>query len=224
MKYINGGTDGHYITNGKYRYTIHDLPELDGGGRWWASEFPRILEPVFPGRVFEKCFDWCSGPGYCGFEVLDYGMCNSLVLGDIHTLAIEYANRTINDPENNCKDRVVAYNISRIDQLPTTEKFDLVIGNPPHTDKINLELDADQTRILSDVGWKSHREFFQNIGNYLTDDGVILLCENASPGAGPRHIFEPMATANGFKITHELFPSDFDIVKKPYYYLVIEKN
>jgi methylase of polypeptide subunit release factors len=223
MKYINGG-DGWYRTNGKNRYTVIDLPELDGGGRWWASEFPRILAPVFPGRVFEKCFDWCSGPGYCGFEVLDYGMCKQLVLGDIHPLAIEYANKTIDYPDNNCKDIVTAYNIGRIDQLPTSEKFDLVIGNPPHTSGVNLELDADQTRILSDVGWKSHKEFFQNIGNYLTDDGVILLCENASPGAGPKHIFEPMVKSNGLKITHELIPEDFDIIMKPYYYLVIEKN
>ena len=222
MDYIDQG-QANYKTSGPITYTVHDLPELDGGGRRWGWEFPLILRQVFPDRVFEKCFDWCSGPGYCGFEMLSNKICRTLVLGDIHPPAIEYANRTINDPNNNCRDIVKSYKIERVADLPKTEKFDLVIGNPPHTNAINPRLDWDQTRILSDVGWNTHREFFDSITEYLTDDGVILLNENASPGAGPRRIFEPMIDKNGLKTIACIRPKEFDIVKRPYYYLVITR-
>jgi tRNA1(Val) A37 N6-methylase TrmN6 len=118
---------------------------------------------------------------------------------------------------------VVAYNIDRVASLPEHEKFDLVIGNPPHSAGVNHELDFDQTRILSDVGWESHKEFFANIGKYLTEDGVIWLCENASPGAGPQEIFEPMIRENGFKINNRVDGEDFHIVNRPYYYLEITR-
>lgn len=208
-----------YVTYKNQKYKVYDELGLDGGGRSWGNEFPHLLKTLYPTRVFERCLDWCSGPGYCGFEMLDSEMCKSLALMDLHDLAIKYANITIE--KNNCQGQVVAYNIDRIARLPEHEKFDLVIGNPPHTASVNHQLDADQTRILSDVGWESHKEFFSNIGKYLTDDGVIWLCENASPGAGPVEIFEPMIRENGFKINNKMNIRSFHIETWPYYYLEI---
>ena len=210
-----------YITHRNRRYKVYDEWGLDGGGRSWGNEFPKVLRTLHPTRVFNRCLDWCSGPGYCGFEMMDQGVCKSLALMDLHDLAIKYANITIE--KNNCQDRVVAYNIDRVASLPEHEKFDLVIGNPPHSAGVNHELDFDQTRILSDVGWESHKEFFANIGKYLTEDGVIWLCENASPGAGPQEIFEPMIRENGFKINNRVDGEDFHIVNRPYYYLEITR-
>jgi 16S rRNA G966 N2-methylase RsmD len=208
-----------YETKGSTKYKIYDEYGLDGGGRNWGSSFPIYYKKLNPTRTFKRCLDWCSGPGYCGFEMMDFGLCETLALMDLHDLAIKYANITIE--KNNCQDKVVSYHLDRISNLPYHEKFDIVIGNPPHSSDINSELDADQTRILSDVGWTSHQEFFNNIGRYLTDDGVIWLCENGNTGAGPVEIFKPMIDANGFKIKNNFVPHDFDINRNPYYFLEI---
>lgn len=208
-----------YETKGSRKYKIYDEYGLDGGGRSWGSNFAKYYIELNPGKTFNRCLDWCSGPGYCGFEMLDFGLCQSLALMDLNHRAVDYANLTIQ--KNNCQDRVVAYHLDRISQLPAHEKFDIVIGNPPHSAGVNPELDADQTRILSDVGWESHREFFSNIGKYLTDDGVIWICENGNKGAGPVEIFEPMIEENGFRIKNNFIPSDFHINRNPYYFLEI---
>lgn len=211
-----------YITKGQTGYKIYDEYGLDGGGRSWGSSFPRFYQKLNPGRKFKHCLDWCSGPGYCGFEMMDHELCETLVLMDLHTLAIKYADITIE--KNQCADRVKSYCIDKISLLPKSEKFDIVIGNPPHSAGVNNDLDADQTRILSDVGWASHQEFFDNVGNYLTDDGVIWLCENGNPGAGPIEIFLPMIKANGFKIKNTFIPEDFHINNNPYYFIEIIRN
>lgn len=210
-----------YRTKGKIPYLVYDEYGLDGGGRLWGINFATDLKKLYPNRVFNRCLDWCSGPGYCGFEMLSAKMVDSLALMDLHDLAIKYANLTIE--KNNCGDKVVTYCIDQIEKLPLEEKFDLVIGNPPHSAHVNHELDFDQTRILSDVGWNSHREFFNNIGKFLTEDGVIWLCENASLGAGPVDIFKPMIEENGFKINNMIYFDNFNIISMPYYWLEIKR-
>lgn len=208
-----------YKTSGPTGYLIYDEYGLDGGGRVWGWEFPFELKKLYPQRVFQRCLDWCSGPGYCGFEMLDHGLCQSLALIDLHDLAIDYANISIE--KNNCQNLVSAYNLDAISKLPLHEKFDLVIGNPPHSPDINLFQDADQVRILSDQGWNTHREFFDNIGNYLTDDGVIWLCENINAGAGPVQVFQPMIEKNGFKIKNIILCKDHEDPRIPFYYMEI---
>ena len=210
-----------YETKGQITYFVYDEYGLDGGGRLWGCNFPKDLRKLYPTRVFDRCLDWCSGPGYCGFEMLSFEVAKSVVLMDLHDLAINYANITID--KNNCRDKVTAYCIDQVGKLPDHEKFDLVIGNPPHTSQVNRKLDSDQTRILSDVNWNSHREFFANVGKFLTDDGVIWLCENASPGAGPVEIFTPMIYDNGFKINNKIYFDDFNIISMPYYWLEITR-
>jgi len=211
-----------YETKGPNKFKVYDEWGLDGGGRSWGSQFPLLYKNLNPDRIFNRCLDWCSGPGYCGFEMMDWGLCETLALMDLHDRAIEYANKTIQ--KNNVQDKVVAYNLDRISLLPAHERFDLVIGNPPHSAGINPDLDDDQTRILSDVGWRSHEEFFDSIGNYLTDDGVIWLCENGSKGAGPVEIFEPMIRYNKFRIKNNVLASDYDEIYRPYYYLEIVRD
>lgn len=211
-----------YKTKGNVRYFVYDEYGLDGGGRNWGCDFPKNLRRLHPTRVFDRCLDWCSGPGYCGFEMLSFEVARSVALMDLHDLAIKYADLTIE--KNNCSNIVNTYCLDAIGKLPEHEKFDLVIGNPPHTSAVNHNLDKDQTRILSDVGWESHREFFQNIGKYLTDDGVIWLCENISPGAGPLEIFKPMIEQNGFKINNMMYIDNFDIISMPYYFLEIVRS
>lgn len=208
-----------YKTSGSTGYLVYDEYGLDGGGRQWGYQFPLELKKLYPDRLFIRCLDWCSGPGYCGFEMLDHGIAESLVLMDLHQKAIDYANITID--KNSCQDNVKSYCLDQIGKLPASEKFDLVIGNPPHSPDVNHRLDFDQTRILSDVGWNTHKEFFDNIGNYLTEDGVIWLCENISQGAGPPKIFKPMIQQNGFKIRNMVYCDDHEIQYKPYYYLEI---
>ena len=224
---IDYETSPYYVTTNQ-KYRVYDTEGLDGGGRKWGSEFPRLLKPLFPDRVFDRCLEWCAGPGYCGFEMLDWGMTRTLVLGDIHAPALIYANATVAAPYNNMADEgtdarntVSVFHISEIQDLPATEQYDLVIGNPPHSADINPRQNVDDIRVLSDWGWQAHKEFFRSIPRYLRPDGVIWLCENGNSGAGPREIFDPMIEAAGLEVFEEVCCENFDIDRNPYYYLLI---
>ena len=71
-----------------------------------------------------------------------------------------------------------------------TDKYDLIVGNPPHWRKYNSanrlmgatgrEEKLNWIRIAVDTDWAIHREFFTNINRNMTEDCVVLLFENRS--------------------------------------------
>jgi len=58
--------------------------------------------------------------------------------------------------------------------IPPFEKWDLVVGNPPH-----FPDEHAGSLILHDPGWQIHREFFSQVGDHLKPGGVIVLQENS---------------------------------------------
>jgi len=205
--------------------TIEYPKELDGGGTWMFVDFLDILEKIYPNRKFNKALEWCSGPGFIGFELLARQKCNEMDFMDLHAPALDNIKETIH--KNNLSYNINCILADRIEQLPS-KKYDLIVGNPPHyTEKVYPEHELeDCCRRTLDIDLKIHRNFFQEISNYLTDDGVILISETYYKRIQNNELYEAgihyhrlasMLVQNGFRVK-TLHSSD-DI-----YYMVIEKN
>jgi 16S rRNA G966 N2-methylase RsmD len=204
-------------TNGIDTFTLLYNPELDGGGTDFGQDYIATLKKY--NRLFNRCYEWCSGPGFIGFEILSHRLCNSLCLSDFYYSAIDYIEQTIK--ENNCANKVTAYLLKDLALLPAVEKFDLVVANPPHVEVRDIFY-YNANRISCDSNWQAHRNFFKNIKNHLTDDGIILLQE-AHEGSTPE-TFKHFVNDAGLKITdhYGLTSNSFD--ENRVYYLEIRHN
>src|SRR5262245_32670977 len=149
---------------------VHYKDHLDGGGTWFGQDFIPFLQGRGIPRQ-SRVFEWCAGPGFIGFSLLGHGLCDTLCLADINKQAVEACRRTIR--HNGLADRVAVYHSNNLTGIPQSEKWDLVISNPPHfADTFIGELKEH------DAEWNLHREFFATIGPFLKHGGVIVLQEN----------------------------------------------
>ena len=194
-----------FITSGQSKLRVFYHSWMDGGGTWFGQEYVDIIRERYSGRVFERCYEWCSGPGYIGFNILDHGLCGSLCVSDVYQPAIQAIHETI---KNNKLHNVSAYATGTISQLPENEKFDLVVANPPHF--LSCPGDENYQRIAVDQNWAAHQEFFANIRQHLLPNGVILLQENQSGSMNREQDFAPFIDAAGLQITA--------VVDSPKYY------
>lgn len=194
-----------FITSGQSKLRVFYHSWMDGGGTWFGQEYVDIIRERYSGRVFERCYEWCSGPGYIGFNILDHGLCGSLCVSDVYQPAIQAIHETI---KNNKLHNVSAYATGTVSQLPENEKFDLVVANPPHF--LSCPGDENYQRIAVDQNWAAHQEFFANIRQHLLPNGVILLQENQSGSMNREQDFAPFIDAAGLQITA--------VVDSPKYY------
>lgn len=194
-----------FITSGQSKLRVFYHSWMDGGGTWFGQEYVDIIRERYSGRVFERCYEWCSGPGYIGFNILDHGLCGSLCVSDVYQPAIQAIHETI---KNNKLHNVSAYATGTVSQLPKNEKFDLVVANPPHF--LSCPGDENYQRIAVDQNWAAHQEFFANIRQHLLPNGVILLQENQSGSMNREQDFAPFIDAAGLQITA--------VVDSPKYY------
>jgi hypothetical protein len=174
---------------------------LDGGGRAFGQAFiPFLCARGMPrlGRVFE----WCAGPGFIGFSMLGHGLCESLCLADINREAVAACRRTI--AANRLGERVSVYQSDNLDGIPQSERWDLVVSNPPHFNEASGDLRS------ADGGWRTHRGFFAAVGAFLKPGGVVLLQEN-NAGSTPED-FRPLIEEAGLTI---LFLSGAKPVRTP---------
>jgi len=170
---------------------VYYLPHLDGGGTSFGQDFVPIVEEHFKnvGRVCE----FCSGPGFIGFSLLAHGLCDSLCLVDINKDAIEACKYTIR--ESGLSNRVAAYVSNGLKNVPKSEKWDLVVSNPPHFSGTEKEYGMDVIAI--DPGWRIHREFYKNISRFLKPGGSVVFVEN-EVGSNPRQ-WRKMIEENGLR-------------------------
>lgn len=187
----------YFSTSGQRQYRVYYEPGMDGGGSWFGQEYTEILSSRYPNRVFGNCLEWCAGPAFIGYNILDHGLCQHLTLIEIHSATVEQAIKTKMDSYNNCADRVTIYNSGTVADIPNYTQFDLVVGNPPHFP--HASVDADVSRIESDPEWLIHRDFFSNIKTRLLENGVILLQENMIGSTAKT--FEHYVNQAGLKIT-----------------------
>lgn len=194
-----------FTTSGQSKLRVFYHSWMDGGGTWFGQEYVDIIRERYSGRVFERCYEWCSGPGYIGFNILDHGLCGSLCVSDVYQPAIQAIHETI---KNNKLHNVSAYATGTVSQLPENEKFDLVVANPPHF--LSCPGDENYQRIAVDQNWTAHQEFFANIRQHMLPNGVILLQENQSGSMNREQDFAPFIDAAGLQITA--------VVDSPKYY------
>jgi methylase of polypeptide subunit release factors len=184
-----------FNTNG---IQVHYDSWMDGGGTWFGQEYVDIIQQRYFKRTFDRCYEWCSGPGYIGFSILSHGLTQSLCLSDRYESAINNA-VAATVQHNQLQDRVSAYVGSSLSVLPDHEQFDLVVANPPHY--LECPGDDNYQRIAVDVNWQAHQDFFAHIGQHLTDDGIILLQENQAGSLNGVEDFRPFIEHNNLKIT-----------------------
>lgn len=176
--------------------------EMHGGGSAFGQDYIPIIKEVYANRVFNNCFEWCSGPGFIGFSLLANGLINNLYLGDIFQPALYACEQTIKSlPEKYKNNTVETIHLDDIAVIPDTLKFDLIVANPPHWD---WSQDTYISRIMSvrvcaDNNWEIHNNFFRNIKKNLSTDGIILLQEQ-SWACGPE-TFRKVIEENGLQIT-----------------------
>lgn len=167
--------------SGDYEITYPDLKvfftsDIDGGGRIMGPLFPERLKEVFPGRKFKRCFEWCAGPGFIGYTLLKAGICDELVLADVNPKSVAFSRYTARF--NGLEKTVTVYQSDNLNSIPSTEKFDLVVGNPPwffYRSGIaaSLSLRGD------DPEYALHTAFLLRIADYLNPNGALLLTEGA---------------------------------------------
>lgn len=185
-----------YVTYGKIR--VHFKRYLDGGGSAFGQDYiPFLLDRGMPRQA--RVFEWCAGPAFIGFSLLGFGLCDTLCIADLNPDAVRACRRTV--AESRLEDRVSIYHSDNLDGIAATERWDLVVGNPPHFDWAQ----TGEAR-FGDRGWNIHRRFFETVGRFLKPNGVILLQENNH--GSTVETFRQMIEEAGFSIvlTHNYEP------------------
>lgn len=184
--------------------TVYDRPELDGGGWMHGQDFIRGLLDLGFSRVDRIC-EFCAGPGYIGFSLLANGFCRELTLVDINPEAIAIEQKTVR--ENRLEKVVRIYQSDCLDQVPSSEQWDLVVSNPPqylpveHHDPKNIR--------AFDPGWKIHERFYSTVKNFMKPGGHTVIEECAVPLA-PGKVYKASPHANIF-IPDENNPGQYTI-------------
>ena len=174
-----------YLTWRYDRLDVLYLKGQDGDGSSMAGHFVDYLRDRHAGSFpFRTAFEWCAGPGFIGFALLDAGLCSELVLSDINEEAVAAAQATVD--RNGLKDRVRVCHGDNLDGLDRAERFDLVVSNPPNFFCLNPRhrfYDALKADLRpNDPGWRLHRRFYAEIPAFL-NPGALLLIEEVDPFA-----------------------------------------
>jgi len=177
-----------YVGYGNIRVRYKD--HLDGGGRTSGLDYlPLFRDLGMPRQA--RVFEWCAGPAFIGFALLGYGFCDSLAVADVNPEAVDACRRTVED--NGLAGRVAVYHADNLGGIPATERWDLVVGNPPHF----ADTSPGQLR-YHDAEWRLHRQFFATIDRFLKPGGIIVLLENNLGSTAES--FRPMIEAAGLSI------------------------
>jgi methylase of polypeptide subunit release factors len=165
------------LTNGEY--LLHP---------WWTTGGGNEYHPHFTSavrkrsRIYQHAFEWCSGHGVMGFELLIQGLCQTLTFCDYYDLATQSC---LENAERLNISSVKAYTTPTISEIPLSEKWDLVVANPPNAREGNLLVEdcikngQEQDmidlalRIVVDNDWQTHEEFFRHIDAHLLPDADL---------------------------------------------------
>jgi len=191
--------DFEFITCGGL--DVAHLPTLDGGGpRSWPHVTRMIRERIGPvGHAFE----WCAGPGYMGFALLGAGLCERLTLADINPVAVEACRETIR--VNGLEALVNVYLSDNLRDVPKSEQWDLIFGDPPHF-PAPLQRHIDDGFLLRSVDqdWHIHRAFFEQLPPHTKPGTRLFLTESRVAGDHDELIVS-MARAAGFELAEPVF-------------------
>lgn len=162
--------------------TVFYNDDIYGFGDTVGQDLPAIIRCLYSDRKFHHALDWCCGAGFFGYRLLHDGICQRLCLMDHNPVAIEACIYTAQHDKNTVDPLPTFVTGSRLNCLPKGQKFDLVVGNPPPARQPLFPSDAQQlfNSIFVDWNLDTHRDFFANIAEYLSEDGVILLVKEGN--------------------------------------------
>lgn len=171
--------------------------DLDGGGSSFGRSFVPVTRHLFgkTGRAFE----FCAGPGFIGFYLIAEGLCDSLCLSDINPEAVALMEHTVEI--NGLGSRVSVYLSDGLKAIPESEKWDLVVSNPPHFFSESHEDHLNDLRRV-DSQWHVHEEFYANVGRHLNRGASILFQENYMGSS--EDTFAEMLRKNGLVLVDSL--------------------
>ena len=198
-----------FITDGQRKINVFYLFEHNGGGTGPGQDYITVIKKRYPNRVFNKAYEWCSGPGFIAYSMLDHGICENICLSDIHDPALLCAEETMMYEPNQVKNNVSIYLLKDLALLPKHEMFDLVVAAPPHAPcyEVESKLTSNRNRITTDLNWEAHQNFFANIGDHLTTDGILLLQENHA--GSTLEDFLPFIEKSGLELTNYFLSEDW---------------
>jgi len=205
-----------FITTGNRKINVFYIEGQDGGGTTFGQDYISVITKKYPGRVFRKVYEWCAGPGFIAYSLLDHGICKSICLTDVHDPALLCADETRMYEHNQAKDKVSIYLLKDLALIPDYEIFDLVVANPPHAPVYEVESrwTDNRNRITSDLNWEAHQNFFNNIKKHLAPDGVILLQENHA--GSQLEDFLPFIENSGLEVTDHFLSENWYEAHKDY--------
>lgn len=192
-------------------FAVLDRIDLYGGGLEFGQKIPRLLLEIGRTRC-RRVFEFCAGPGYIGYTLLALGFCESLALADVNPAAVDVARRTAEI--NDVTDRVPVYLSDAINDIPASERWDLVVSNPPHF----LTGEGAHRLRLVDDNWQIHRSFYRRIGEFMTPGGRVVMQE-ASDGSSADE-FIPMIERAGGTVSQVIAGTSLNGIQDGYYYIV----
>ena len=169
--------------------------DLDGGGGRYGQDYIGFVGRELGAR--SRTYEWCAGPGFIGFSLLGHGLTDTVCLADVNPAAADACRETIR--RNGLEGRVDVYVSDGLDALPASERWDLVVGNPPHSGSAEVRPEIKRpTAIYQDVGWKIHEDFYASVGAHLAPGAQIVIQENLRFSSA--ETFAPMLAANGLHL------------------------
>lgn len=173
--------------------------DLSGGGPGFVAGYFRRLLELDRAVPCDHAFEFCAGPGYIGYSLLGAGFCRRLTLADVNPESVEIARRTA--AENRVEDRVSVYVADALDGIPQEERWDLVVGNPPHylpeRPPQELPRGPDTTSIVYfDPDWAVHRRFYTRVKEHMKPGGLVVMLEDGD-GSSPEDFLEMIAEGGG---------------------------
>ena len=191
---------------------VFDREDLHGGGLWYAQDFSRALLHFGLGKC-DRIFDFCAGPGYIGYYLLASGYCETLAMADINPDATRAAQHTA---AYNCIENAVSvYTSDVLEQIPATEKWDLVVANSPGVPAG----DAKANNIIDyDVSGTLHHRFYASVRQFMKPGGLILTLHTRCDSSPDD--FRPMIEAGGGRVVDSLIRKDFRGNESDRYFLL----
>ena len=151
------------------------LDELDGGGARFGQDYLSFI-PSHIGKV-NRALEWCAGPAFIGFSLLAAGLCTELTLLDINPIATAACRETVRN--NGLGGLVRIYESDCMDALQQGDFYDLVVANPPHCGETTRSPGGHSQILYNDAEWRIHRKFYQQVPEYLSDEGRVILQEDS---------------------------------------------
>lgn len=159
-------------------------------------------------QSYKRGYEWCSGSGPLGYELLDQKIVEHITFSDYYSKAI--TDCLLTAEKNNIEHSVSAFVTGVVSNIPQLDKWDLVVSNPPHVwdlpsaqrdvkkrhPKISEQDLRNICRVLVDEGMETHKEFFGSIRSRLTDDADLFIIEHDHT---IKDVFISMAEAGGLK-------------------------